>query len=145
MVWSSNNSKVVSVSNGQIKALSEGSATITAKTKEGSKIATCKVIVIKKLVKAINFDKSDSTYYLNNYSAININATVSPSDANNKGITWKSNNEKVAKVTNGKVNFINPGKAIITATAKGGSGVSKSITVTLKKKIIIIEGASNCT
>ena len=48
LTWSSNNSKVATVdSNGKVKAIAKGTATITVKTANGKK-ATCKVTVIEK-------------------------------------------------------------------------------------------------
>ena len=46
--WSSDNEKVATVENGKVTAVSEGTATITAKTKDGDFTATCKVTVSKK-------------------------------------------------------------------------------------------------
>ncbi len=46
--WSSDNENVAKVENGKITAISEGIATITAKTKDGGFTATCKVTVTKK-------------------------------------------------------------------------------------------------
>lgn len=45
--WSSDNEKVATVENGKVTAISEGTATITAKTKDGDFTATCKVTVSK--------------------------------------------------------------------------------------------------
>lgn len=48
VTWTSSNAGVVSVSNGTVKAVSAGSATITAKAADGSgKTASCKVTVTK--------------------------------------------------------------------------------------------------
>lgn len=48
VTWTSSNSGVVSVSNGTVKAVSVGSATVTAKAADGSgKTASCKVTVTK--------------------------------------------------------------------------------------------------
>ena len=49
-------------------------------------------------------------------------ATVSPENANNKAVTWKSDNEEVATVNeNGKVTGISKGKAKITVTTEDGN------------------------
>ena len=59
-----------------------------------------------------------------------LKAVVSPSSASNKSVTWNSSNTSVATVSaSGKVKAKLPGKTVITATAKDGSGKKKSCTV----------------
>lgn len=45
ITWESSNPAVATVNNGQVKAIAEGSATITVKTVDGNKTATCSVSV----------------------------------------------------------------------------------------------------
>ena len=58
--------------------------------------------------------------------------TLSPSDATNKDVTWKSGNTKVATVdSSGKVTAVGAGNTIITCSATGGNKtVTCKITVT---------------
>jgi len=59
-----------------------------------------------------------------------LTATVAPSNAKNKTVTWKSDNDKVASVdASGMVVAKSTGSAKITATANGGSGISAVCTV----------------
>ena len=61
-----------------------------------------------------------------------LTATVEPSDATNKDVTWTSSNENVATVdANGTVKALATGTAAITATAADGSGKSAACTVTV--------------
>ena len=61
-----------------------------------------------------------------------ITATVSPSDANNKSITWSSTNSGVATVdSNGNVRCVSAGTTTITATAADGSGAVSYTHLTL--------------
>ncbi|GHU86175.1 hypothetical protein FACS189473_5460 [Spirochaetia bacterium] len=59
--------------------------------------------------------------------------TVSPPDATNKGLTWSSSNTFVVSVNadTGVITALTAGSAMITATAKDGSGVSGTCTVTV--------------
>ena len=58
-------------------------------------------------------------------------ATVAPSDASNKAVTWSTSDDKVAKVTNGKVDALLAGSATITVTtADGGFTANCAVTVT---------------
>ena len=61
-----------------------------------------------------------------------LTATVQPSDATNKNVTWSSSNEAVATVdTHGKVTAVGEGNATITATAEENSNISATCTVTV--------------
>ena len=78
-----------------------------------------------------------------------LTATVAPTDATNKEVTWSSSNEAVATVdAAGKVTAVVAGTADITATTKdGGKTATCSVTVTaaidyswLKVAAIAVEG-----
>ena len=65
-----------------------------------------------------------------------ITVTVSPSDANNKGINWSSSTSSVATVDNsGNIRCLAAGTTTITATAADGSGISASLTLTVRNPI----------
>lgn len=87
---------------------------------------------------------SDIDY--NGLNATQLNATVAPSNAANRSITWYSSNNGVATVNSaGLVSGVNAGHATIYARANDGSGVVGSFVVHVKKKIVIVIGASQVT
>jgi len=60
-----------------------------------------------------------------------ITATISPSNATNKNVTWSSSNTAVASVSNGVVTANALGTAVITATTQdGGKTATCNVTVT---------------
>lgn len=64
-------------------------------------------------------------------------ATIIPSTASDKSITWSSDNSSVATVTsNGSVKAISEGTATITAASNDGSGKKVSCSVTVKPPLI---------
>lgn len=68
-----------------------------------------------------------------------LTATVSPDNASNKSVTWKSSATDIATVDgSGKVTAVKAGSATITVTtADGGKTADCSVTVTEQAKIII--------
>ncbi|WKA53939.1 Ig-like domain-containing protein [Planococcus shixiaomingii] len=72
-----------------------------------------------------------------------VTATVSPSNATDKTITWKSSNTKVATVdASGNVKGIAKGTAKITATATGNSKVVKTLNVNVSAKSVKVNKTS---
>ena len=64
-------------------------------------------------------------------STLQLTATVSPSNATNKTVSWSSSNTSVATVSNGLVTAVSAGSATITVTtADGGYTATCAVTVT---------------
>ena len=83
-------------------------------------------------VKSVTLDKTSLS--ISEGSVDTLTATITPSDATNKSLIWKSDNEKVATVSNGKVTGVSEGSAIITVSTKDGD-YSATCKVTVTKKI----------
>ena len=95
-------------------------------------------------VTGVSLNKTSAEIYLNNDTGFSLNATVSPSNATNKNITWSSSNSNIASVNNGYITAHNPGAATITVKTVDGNKQA-SINVIVKKKVIVIIGASQVT
>lgn len=70
-------------------------------------------------VKAISIDKTTIT--LKRGSSYTLKATISPENATNQSITWTSDNNEVATVSEGKITAKANGIATITATTADGN------------------------
>ena len=82
-------------------------------------------------VTGVSLDQSALT--LTEDGTAQLTATVQPSNAINKGVTWSSDNETVATVQNGTVTAVKEGTATITVTtADGGFTDTCEVTVTAK-------------
>ena len=129
--WSSSNKKVATVSSsGKITAVGKGAVTITCKTVDGNKTATCKVTVIKK-VTSIKINKSSALVYIG--KTLTLKAAAYPKDATNTNIKWYTSDSKIAKVSqSGVVTPLKPGTVKITAKTVDG-GFKKTCTVTVER------------
>lgn len=130
--WLSLNENIATVENGVITAKAVGSTVITATTTDGQFTASCNVTVEEKpVVHVTGVTLSSSTATINEGETMTLTATVSPSDAADKSVTWSSNKPEVAAVNKGVVTGVSQGTAVITVTTNDG-GFSKSCTVTVK-------------
>ena len=125
VTWSSDNQNVATVDqNGEVTAVSAGTATITVTTEDGSKTATCVVTVTAATVPVTGVTLSQtqaSLYYNRTPNTLILTATVAPDNATNQAVTWTSSNPSVATVKNGVVTAVAPGIAVITATTQDGN------------------------
>ena len=126
----SGNKEVAVVANdGTVTGVDLGVATISVASKDDpTKIATC-VVTVGTPVSAV--EVSPKSMELKTGASMNLQVTVGPENATNRGVNWTSSNKDVATVDeNGKVTVWKAGTAVITATAADGSGKSDSCTVT---------------
>ena len=119
LTWTSSDSSVVKVSSsGKITALKNGTANIVCKASNGKK-ATCKVTVKKIAVEGIKLDKT--SVLADKGATFTIKATLQPSNATTKTVTWTSSDKSVATVSSsGKVTAVGTGVCQITAKTKDG-------------------------
>ena len=141
VIWTSSNSAVASVKEGTVTALKVGEATITAKSDDGGKTATCKVTVNAKVypVESVSLDKT--SYEMTEGDEFTLTATVKPDNATNKNVTWSSSNTSVATVNNGKVTALKAGTATITVKTEDG-GKTATCEVTVNAKVYPVESVS---
>ena len=133
--WKSSDTGIATVSStGLVKALAEGSASITVSSGNG-KTATCRVTVEKDVipVASVTLDKSNLT--LDEGDEAQLSATVLPDNATDKTIRWESSDVAVASVDGtGKVKALHEGVTQITAKA-GDVSAACSVTVCAKPVI----------
>ncbi len=137
--WESSNEAVVTVANGVLTFVGAGTATVTAKYTlpgYGEISATCAVSVTATAdLPTLSLDQSSLTKTEGDEEETltaswnKVGETLVESD-----IVWKSSNEAVATVENGKVTFLAEGTAEITASYQYlGVTLSAKCTVTVEK------------
>ena len=143
VTWSSNSNSVATVSsNGTIAGLSQGTAVVTARTEDGGYTDTCVVTVTANTIAVTGITVSPATMNLKVGENSNATATVSPSNATNKNVTWSSNSNSVATVSsNGTITGLSKGTAVITATTADG-GYTDTCIVTVTEVVIVAPNAT---
>ena len=128
ITWKSSNTDVVTVSaDGTLKAVAVGKARIMVYA--GNVSAACDVVV-KQPVTSMSL--SASSLSLDAGDTKTLTVSIYPTNADNKEITWSSSDEKVAVVDkNGKVTAVGKGSAVISATTKDGSNITRTCNVTV--------------
>lgn len=137
--WTSSNEAVVTVdAAGKLTAKTAGKAIITAVISDGN-VMYCIVTVENIKVSKITIATTTSNKIATG-KKVTLKATVTPSNAYNKGVTWKSSNTKVATVSSSGVVTTKKkmgGKTVtITATAKDGSGKKASYKIYVMKGVV---------
>ena len=120
-IWKSDNTHIARVNySGLVKGISEGSTTITVSSLDGSFTDTCIVNVSTVHVSGISLTPESTS--VNVGATTQLTATITPSEATNKTIFWKSSNISVAKVlSSGIVTGMADGSVIITVLTQDGS------------------------
>ena len=88
--WTSSNTNVATVdTTGKVTGVSAGSATITVKTKDGAKVATCNVTVKNPVISVTGVTLNKTALNLVTGASESLVATISPSNATNKDVEWE--------------------------------------------------------
>ena len=143
IVFRSSNSRVAKVNNkGVVKGVKVGTATVTAKAKVGKKTLKAKQKIVVKAkakkvpatikVTSLTVKKYDLT--INEGNVEQMNVTVLPANASNKGLHYTTSDKDVATIDNkGAITAVGQGSCKVTAESVDGSNRSVSVNVTVTK------------
>ena len=137
VTWSSDNDEIATVDDkGLVTAVATGTTTITATTNDGSGMtAECQVTVTPLKATGIKLDKTEVS--LERDATVQLAATVTPDNADDRTVIWSSNDNGIARVDDsGRVTAISVGTTTITAKTNDGSGLTASCTVTVTPKLV---------
>ena len=125
VTWESSDTKIATVtSDGKVKGVKTGTATITCTSVATGLSTTCKVTV-----GYVKLDQSE--VILEKAKTMTLKATVYPSTLTDKSVTWESSDTKIATVSSdGKVKGVKTGTATITCTSVA-TGLSTTCEVTV--------------
>jgi uncharacterized protein YjdB/alpha-tubulin suppressor-like RCC1 family protein len=123
VAWTSNNPGVATVSAGLVTAVSGGEATITVRTDDGGKTATCAVTVTTQ-VSGVALDAREMALLVGGQAG-RLEATVAPANATDRAVSWTSSDPATAGVAGdglgATVTALDNGTTTITVTTADGS------------------------
>ena len=133
VTWTSSNEDVATVLGGVVTAFKPGTTTITVKTADGNKTATCIITVENDVINVtgVKLDKENEELQVG--EIIILKQTVLPENATNKNVAWETSNAEIATVENGKVTALKEGTVVITVKTVDGNKIAKC-TIVVKEK-----------
>lgn len=140
VTWKSSDETIATVdAKGLVKAVKEGTTTITVTTKDGAKTATS-TITVTVAVESVTIDPKTADVRVGETKKLKAN--ILPTNATNKNVTWESDDEDVATVDeSGEVTGVAVGTATITVTTKDGKKTATS-EITVKPAFVPVTGIS---
>jgi uncharacterized protein YjdB len=138
--WYSDDTKVATVKNGVVTGVKAGSTTVYATVVNANNVTvksnSVSVTVTQVSVAVTGISLNQSSISLDPKETEQLSATISPSDASEKGVNWSSSNKNVATVSaSGLVTAVSAGDATITATAKGNANITATCNVHVRQNV----------
>lgn len=131
--WTVSNKNILSITKlntNKYTVTAKKAGTAYVKVNSGGKTVKCKVTVKNVKVKKVSLSKKSLSISVGQTETLT--PSITPTNATNKNVTWKSKNTKIATVSsNGTVKGIRAGTTTITVTTKDGKKTAKcTVTVT---------------
>ena len=130
VIYSVDDESILSVDqDGNITGLSLGTATVTVTTEDGGFTASAEITVMPVRVTGVSISPKAASVDLGR--TIQLTASITPSNATNKNLSWSVSDETIISVDDrGTVTGLSGGTATVTVTTEdGGFTASAEITV----------------
>ena len=146
MIWTSDNEGVATVAGGVVTGVAEGTATITVTSAENDTIRDTATITVEngepEIVEVESVSVEPAELSLIEEGTKKLTHTITPSNATNQNVSWSSDNEAVATVSQaGVVTAIKEGTANITVTTESNNKTA-ICKVTVSRKDIAVTGVT---
>lgn len=130
VIWTTSDATVATVSGGQVKAVANGQATITATSAEGGFTATC-VVTVTTPVQGIRLNATSASVKVG--ETYQFSAYITPVTASNQNAVWSSDSEANATVDiTGLVTGVAEGFATITVASEEDPSITASALLTIE-------------
>ena len=135
--WVSSDPTKVTVTNGVIRALSATTrpVTITVRTTDGSNKSATVSVIVNIAVQSISLNVATARVAV--AKTVQLIATILPTSASNKAVTWSTTNSNVTVSNTGLVRGISAGTAIVRVTTLDGAKTA-SCTITIVIPVVSV-------
>lgn len=135
LLYTSSNTSIATInSNGDVTAKSKGECIIYAMAKDGSGVRSSCKVTVKKPVTDVTLNAHHISWNVGKKA--HFYPSVTPNNASNVGVIYKSSNPSVATVSDkGLLSAVSQGECIITCMAADGSGVYDTCVVKVKQPV----------
>ncbi|MDE5786039.1 MAG: Ig-like domain-containing protein, partial [Duncaniella sp.] len=129
LTWTSSDETIATVdSNGVVKAINKGNATITATAQDGSDVSSEVTVMIP--VTSISLNYTEKAISIG--EEFTLLPTLTPSNASDQSLTWTTSDSSVASVNSqGKVKGLSQGECIITASSNSNPNIKSSCKISV--------------
>lgn len=133
LVYESSDSSVVEISQGVITGKAKGTAVVTISFKEDESINVKINVTVNSTDIQVSQVAITGAKEMLVDEELQLTATVTPDNATNKNVEWKSSDETLATVADGKVKALSAGTVIITCTALDGSNAKAEVEIKISE------------
>lgn len=135
VIWSVDDDNVVSVTDGLVMGLLEGTATITVTTEDGGKTAACVVTVEAEIIppSAVNILQDEYELEVGDEFDMATHLTVDGPGGVDMSVEWTSTDSEVAVVENNKILAKKAGTANLKAAAVHGDKYDECVVIVYDK------------
>lgn len=138
ITWISSDEKIATVdSSGTVKAVLDGEVSITAKS-NNSKQDTLKLVVKRNPILVEKIVINNLISKMNIGEELDLEVSIMPENADNKGFEISSSNENIVKVVNNKIKAVSSGDAVITIYSK-----DKNATISMDVSVVEVKIEEN--
>ncbi len=131
IIWESLNPYILSVNNGKVSAIAEGTNFIIAKSEDGEVITACKVKVI---IPESGISLSSDTLLVRTGFDTNLKVIIEPMDATYKLVTWSVQDPEIVTITNGIISGNKEGETKIIANSYSGKYADTCVVIVKESK-----------
>ena len=136
VTWASSDEGVATVNaKGRVTPVVPGTCVITCRSKNYPEVYAAATVEVHQLVTKITFADSDVSFNVGD--TCQLFWQTAPANATNPALTFKSSNEKIAKVNDsGLVTGLKRGNCTITAMAADGSGKKATVKISVLQPVL---------
>lgn len=137
--WTSSNDTIAFVDQlGRVKAVNNGTCTVTVETLDGSVSASCEVTSNWTYVAVDSVVLDPQDMQLTEGQADTVDVFFYPESATEQEVVWHSEDPDIATVDAlGRVTALSPGVALIVATAVNGTAKDTCVVVVVEVQVVI--------